>query len=50
MREGEGYSGCGNSRQPHALDRVGHGDGDEAEYEDEDDELCPQCLHDPTCA
>ena len=30
---------------------MGHDrDGDEAEYDDEDDEPCPQCLHDPTCA
>ena len=30
-------SKCSDSRQPHALDGVGHdGDGDEVEYNDED--------------
>ena len=33
------------------LNRVGHdGDGDEVEYNDEDEESCPLCLHNPTCA
>ena len=33
------------------LDRAGHdGDGDKAEYDDEDEEPCAQCLHNPTCA
>ena len=33
------------------LDRAGHdGDGDEAEYDDEDKEPCPQHLHNPTHA
>ena len=33
------------------LDGVGHyGDGNEVEYDDEDEEPCPQCLHDPTHA
>ena len=33
------------------LDRAGHdGDGDEAEYDDEDKESHPQHLHNPTHA
>ena len=36
--------------QPHMLDGAGHnGDGDEVEYDDEDEELHPLCLHNPTC-
>ena len=42
-------SKCGNGGQPHVLDGAGHdGDGDEAEYDDEDEEPCPQHLCDPT--
>ena len=42
-------SKCGNSRLPHMLDGAGHdGDGDKVEYDDEDEEPCPQHLHDPT--
>ena len=33
------------------LDGLGRdGDGDEVEYDDEDEEPCAQCLHNPTCA
>ena len=33
------------------IDRAGHeGDGDEAEYDDEDKVPCPQRLHNPTHA
>ena len=33
------------------LDGAGHdGDGDEVEYDDEDEESCPLCLHNPTHA
>ena len=39
-------SKCGNGRRPHALDGAGHHrDGDEVEYDDEDEEPCPQRLH-----
>ena len=32
------------------LNGAGHGgDGDEVEYDDEDEESCPLCLHNPTC-
>ena len=32
------------------LDGVGHdGDGDEVEFDDEDEDPCAQCLHNPTC-
>ena len=42
-------SKCGDGGQPHALDRAGHdGDGDKVEYDDEDEEPCPQHLHDLT--
>ena len=41
----------GDGRQPHTLDRVGHdGDGDEVEFDDEDEDPCAKCLHNPTCA
>ena len=30
---------------------MGHdGDGDEVEFDDEDEDPCAQCLHNPTCA
>ena len=33
------------------LDGVGHDrDGDKVEYDDEDEESCPLCLHNPTRA
>ena len=36
-------SKCGDGRQPHKLDRVGHdGDGDEVEFDDEDEDPCAQ--------
>ena len=38
-------------RQWRTIDRAGHDrDGDEAEYDDEDKEPCPQRLHNPTHA
>ena len=44
-------SKCGDGGQPHALDGAGHdGDGDEVEFDDEDEESCPLCLHNPTHA
>ena len=42
-------SKCGNGRRPHVFDGAGHDrDGDKVEYDVEDEEPHPQCLHDPT--
>ena len=42
-------SKCGDGRRPHMLDGAEHDrDGDQAEYDDEDEEPRPQHLHDPT--